>query len=260
MPLTDTHCHLQDLRYGDTLPKVLTKARGVGVTGFVCCGSSEDDWENVLGLASQEKDIVPMLGLHPWYIDKALLGWEKRLENLLKTSYIGLGECGLDFAIPEASENKEEQITILKTQWRMALELNRPLSLHCRKAFEAMFEIAGALGMPNPGAVIHAFSGSAEQAKIAVQYGFYLSFSCSLMNLSNKRARKAILAVPLEKLMLETDSPDISPTKGTLNEPANLAHLFNVVAELLGISREVLEKLLQDNVNKVFGMSENFLF
>ena len=250
MPHTDTHCHLQDPRLAGTLPDLLTRARSVGVVRFVCCGSSETDWEDVLRLSKLETGVIPMLGLHPWYVGQAKPGWDARLFGLLRTSPAGVGECGLDFAIQDAA--REAQIAALETQWRMALELNRPLSLHCRKAFDAIFNLAGDLGLPNRGAVIHAFSGSAEQAGVAIRHGFHLSFACSLMNPKNKRARKAIMAVPLERLLLETDSPDIAPTHGTLNEPANLIHLFNAVAELLGIAPETLEKQLESNADYVF--------
>jgi TatD DNase family protein len=191
-----------------------------------------------------------MLGLHPWHVDKATHGWDRRLLDLLQTSSIGVGECGLDFTVSEA--NQDTQVAALETQWRIALELNRPLSLHCRKAFDSLFEMAKKLGLPQAGAVIHAFSGSAEQAACAIRQGFYLSFACSLMNPKNQRARKALKVVPIECLLLETDSPDISPTPGVNNEPANLVQLFCITAELLGEATETLEKQLQDNVDKVF--------
>jgi len=253
MPHTDTHCHLQDSRLAETLPDVLTRARSAGVVGFVCCGSSENDWDDVLSLAKRETGVIPMLGLHPWYVGQAKRGWDSRLLNLLRTSPAGVGECGLDFAIPDALQ--DAQTTALETQWRMALELNRPLSLHCRKAFDTIFKLTEDLGLPNQGAVIHAFSGSAEQAKIAIRHGFHLSFACSLMNPKNKRARKAVMTVPLERLLLETDSPDIAPTPGTLNEPANLIHLFNAVVELMGTAPETLEKQLENNATRVFCMA-----
>jgi TatD DNase family protein len=150
-------------------------------------------------------------------------------------------------------------MAVLMPQWQMALELNRPMSLHCRKAFDAMFGLANELGLPSKGAVIHAFSGSAEQAMVAIRHGFYISFCCSLMNPKNKRIRKALLSVPLERLLLETDSPDISPVKDQLNEPSNLAHLFKAVTELLETTPEKLEKQLQDNTGRVFGTLLNFV-
>jgi TatD DNase family protein len=253
MSYTDTHCHLQDSRFADALPDVLARAKRAGVTRFVCCGTVDSDWNNILQLANHEIGVIPMLGLHPWYIGETKPGWDRHLHHLLKDNPAGVGECGLDFAIPDT--NHESQITALEIQWRMAMELGRPLSLHCRKAFDAIFEIAKNYGLPSKGAVIHAFSGSVEQAKIAIQHGFYLSFACSLMNPKNKRARKAILAVPLERLLLETDSPDISPIPETFNEPANLVPLHNVAAELMNETLDNLAKQIQQNVVKIWELS-----
>jgi TatD DNase family protein len=250
MPYTDTHCHLQYSRLAETLPEVLARARKSGIARFVCCGSSETDWNDVLSLAARETDVIPMLGLHPWYISQAKPGWDTRLFNLLQTNTAGVGECGLDFAIPDA--DRDAQTTALETQWHMALKLNRPLSLHCRKAFDIIFNLAENLGLPTPGAVIHAFSGSSEQAKIAIRHGFYLSFACSLLNPTHKRVRSALMVVPPERLMLETDSPDIPPIPGTLNEPSNLVKLLKAVSELKGETTETLEKQLQENACKVF--------
>jgi len=252
MPYTDTHCHLQDPRLAETLIDVLARARKSGVDRFICCGSNETDWNDVLGLSKQETGVIPMLGLHPWYIDKAKPGWNLRLYDLLCANTAGVGECGLDFAIPDA--NLDAQINALEIQWRMALELKRPLSLHCRKAFDAIFKLAENYGLPSPGAVIHAFSGSPEQARIAIQHGFYLSFACSLLNPNHKRVRRALMTVPLERLMLETDSPDIPPTPQILNEPANVVHLSNTVSELRGETPEILEKQLQHNADRVFSI------
>jgi TatD DNase family protein len=250
MSYIDTHCHLQDSRFDGTLPDVLARARQAGVAKFVCCGSVDTDWGNVLRLANHEAGVIPMLGLHPWYVGEAKPGWDRHLLHLLKDGPAGVGECGLDFAIPDA--NHETQITALEIQWRMALELGKPLSLHCRKAFDAIFEIAKNHGLPSKGAVIHAFSGSAEQAEIAVRHGFYLSFACSLMNPKNKRARKAILTVPLERLLLETDSPDISPVPGTFNEPTNLVPLYSAAAKLKNETLENLVAQIHGNVEKIF--------
>ena len=251
MHLIDSHCHLHDPRLAGVLPDVLARARSVGVDRFVCCGTSEADWESVLNMAAQVKGVMPMLGLHPWYVSDAKQGWDARLLHLLETIPAGVGECGLDFAVPDA--NRDAQLAALETQWQISRELNRPLSLHCRKAFDDIFALAENCGLPPHGALIHAFSGSKEQAKIAIQHGFYLSFACSLMNPKNKRARSAIMTVPFDRLLLETDSPDISPIPGGLNEPANMAPLVNAAAELLGEKQVHLKNILQNNANKLFG-------
>ena len=250
--LTDSHCHLQHPLFKGILPKIMVKARGAGVTRFICCATSELDWDDVLALAKQEEGVIPMLGQHPWYLGKSKPGWDARLFDSLQTVSAGVGECGLDFAIEDA--DREAQLAALEPQWRTAVNLGRPMSLHCRKAFDTLFELSKKLGMPSCGAVIHAFSGSAEQAVVAAQRGFYISFACSLMNPNSKRARKAILATPQDRLLLETDSPDIPPTPGTVNEPANLAQLLNCAAELRGQAADELARQIGRNADRVFGM------
>jgi len=248
--LTDSHCHLQHPLFESVLPDLMARARNAGVTRFVCCATSELDWGNVLALAKQEAGVIPMLGQHPWYLGRSKSGWDTKLFDLLQEKSAGIGECGLDFAIEDA--DRGAQMAALEPQWRMAVKLNRPMSLHCRKAFDAMFELSNKLGMPNCGVVIHAFSGSAEQAIMATQRGFYISFACSLMNPNNKRVRKAILATPQDRLLLETDSPDIPLTPNTVNEPANLAQLLNCAAELRGEAADELAGQIERNADSVF--------
>jgi TatD DNase family protein len=225
----------------------------LGVGRFVCGGSSEADWGNVLDLAVRETGVIPMLGLHPWYVGEAARDWDARLRVLLQGSPAGVGECGLDFALSNA--DRGAQTMALEAQWQMAIALGRPLSLHCRKAFDAILALAEKFGLPSKGAVIHAFSGSREQADAAIRRGFYISFACSLLNPNSKRARSAIAAVPPERLMLETDSPDIPPDPGVLNEPANLPRLLCAAAELRGETPEALMKQLQNNADRVFPSS-----
>jgi len=248
---TDSHCHLQHPLFNSVLPGVMARAKGAGLTRFVCCATSELDWEAVLRLAKQEMGVVPMLGQHPWYLGRATPGWEARLFGLLHNVPAGIGECGLDFA--KQGADRTAQLEALEPQWRIAVTLGRPMSLHCRKAFDALFDFSKRLGTPRCGAVIHAFSGSAEQAAEAVQRGFYLSFACSLMNPKNKRVRKAFMAAPLERLLLETDSPDIPSTPGTVNEPANLAELLKCAAELRGEDMDEFARQIERNADGVFG-------
>jgi len=249
--LTDTHCHLQHPFFEGMLPNVMARARGAGVTGFVCCATSELDWDSVLTVAKLHEGVIPMLGQHPWYLGRATSGWEDRLFDALQGASAGVGECGLDFAIEDA--DRDAQLAALEPQWAIAVKLDRPMSLHCRKAFDAIFEFADRLGMPSRGAVIHAFSGSAEQAKMAAQHGFYLSFACSLMNPNNKRVKKAFLATPTDRMLLETDSPDIPPIPSTVNEPANIAELLKYAAMLREEAEDELERQTQANAYRVFG-------
>ncbi|HNX94498.1 MAG TPA: TatD family hydrolase [Holophaga sp.] len=261
MRLFDSHCHLQDERLRDALPSVLVRARAVGVEGFVCCATREDDWEAVQTLAEVQPEVVPLLGLHPWYLAAgARSGWLQRLEGALRAQRdrgpCGVGECGLDFALEDC--HREAQEAAFRDQLALACRLDLPISIHCRKAFDALAHIAADLGLPRRGAVIHAFSGSAESVRALQALGFHFGFGCSLANPGNKRAAKALKAIASDRLLLETDSPDMAPRSvpgfetATLNEPANIVLALRAAAQLRGEDVDVLAEGCVERTRKIF--------
>lgn len=251
----DTHCHLQNPRFAEGLESVLTRARAAGVTGFVCCGTREEDWNAVLELAAHHADIVPMLGLHPWFVGEAREGWRNRLEDLFRTSQpFGVGECGLDFALPEADRATQE--TAFRAQLRLAVALDRPLSIHCRRAWERLITLAREEGLPAAGAVIHAYSGSAEVAHELQALGFHLAFGASLLSPENRRAAKAVVAVDADRLLFETDAPDMAPLGWEAdrpNEPANIMAVAQAAARLRGEDAATLAARVHIQSLRLFG-------
>lgn len=258
MELFDTHCHLQDERYGAGVEGVIQRAREAGISRLVCCGTREEDWARVLELASRHTCIVPLLGLHPWFVGEARQGWPERLEEVARRHAIGIGECGLDFALENPDRAGQE--TAFAAQVRLARALDRPLSIHCRQAWESLIRICREEGLPRRGAVVHAFSGSPEVAVQLQDLGFSLAFGCSLANPANKRTPKALLAVREDRLLLETDSPDIPPRHlpewppDGLNEPRYLVLVLETASRILGEDPESLGRRLFKNANEVFGM------
>jgi len=252
----DTHCHLQDPRFGDDLDAVLSRAHQGGVTHMVCCGTQEGDWDAVLELARRYDGILPMLGLHPWFAHEASPGWLERLKDLARNERIGIGECGLDFAIE--NPDRELQESAFRDQLRLARETDRPLSIHCRRAWERLAALAREEGLPKVGAVVHAFSGSAEVARELQTLGFHLSFSCSLANPGNSRGAKAATAVDKERILFETDAPDIPPRylpgfeAGVLNEPANIHLVAEAAARLRGSDLESTAAQAYKNSERIF--------
>lgn len=255
-PLWDTHCHLQDGRFGAGIGPVLERSRAAGVLRWVCCGTSEQDWAPVLALAALEPGVVPALGLHPWYVAEAETGWELRLEALLRASGAAVGECGLDFVLPEA--DREAQERALRHQWRLALALDRPLTLHCRKAFHRLAALALEEGMPRRGAVVHAWSGSPAQLEELQAVGFSFGFGASLGHPENRRGPDCVRAARPDRLHLETDSPDLAPRylpdwpTERLNEPSTLPLVLEAMARHRGVSPEVLAPVLAANAARVF--------
>lgn len=250
-PFFDTHCHMQDSRFGTELGGVLDRACQQGVTHMVCCSTREEDWERVLDLSRQHTAILPMLGLHPWYAHEAQPGWLERLETLLQNKPAGLGECGLDFALNNPDRPLQE--AVFRRQLRLAVKLNRPLSIHCRRAWEPLATLAREEGLPPAGAVVHAFSGSAEVARELQALGFHLSFSCSLANPANHRGAKAVQAAAEDRLLFETDAPDLPPIPGTINEPANIHLVIEAAARVRGTDLEATATLAYRNSERIFG-------
>jgi TatD DNase family protein len=253
----DTHTHLQDGRYGDGLDAAIDRALAAGVRHMAACGTSEGDWPAVLALAERRSCVVPLLGLHPWFIQEAGPQWFHRLARLAEAHAVGIGECGLDFA--EEGLDREAQEAVFRAQLQLARDLDRPLSIHCRRAWERLEALAVEVGLPQAGAVVHAFSGSAEVALRLQRLGFHISFACSLANPANKRVAKAVVAVALDRLLLETDSPDIPPRhlpeyrEGRLNEPANIRLVAEAAARLRGQQEAVLAEETTRNARAVFG-------
>ena len=236
MLLFDAHCHLQDERLAARLPEVLSRAERSGVRRMLCCGCHERNWDAVLSLAQAHPEIVPSFGIHPWYMDGRTDGWMETLKRFLAGQPSGVGEIGLDHAVNPRVDEEQESVFI--AQLRLARRLQRPVSLHCRKAWERLLKILSQEGGVGWGGLIHSYSGSAELVKPLEEMGLYISFSGAITRFGNKRGRRALAAVSPGRLLIETDSPDLPPigAAGAVNEPANLALVASGVANILGRS------------------------
>lgn len=256
MPFMDVHCHLQDPRLAGDMTGVLARARRAGVEAIGVCGTCESDWERVLDLARNHSCVVPMLGLHPWCVKEAQPGWEGRLESRLRESGAGLGECGLDFV--EDGCDREAQEAALCVQLRLARALEVPLAVHCRKAWDSLRRLVRAEGLPAAGALLHAFGGSAEIAREMQALGFSLSFGCSIADPMQRRAAQVLPVVRPERLLFETDAPDLPPRhldgwpEDAPNEPALLPLVAEAAGRLRGESPERVAGLALDNARKMF--------
>lgn len=256
MPVVDAHAHLQDPRLRVDLAGVMARARAAGVCAVVSCGTQETDWVDVLDLAKEDPGIVPMLGLHPWYVTLALPGWAQRLGDALVRSGAGVGECGLDFAVEEGDPSAQEMA--FRSQLRLARELDLPLSIHCRKAWERLLSIVKEEGLPAAGAMVHSFGGSAEMAVELQKIGFHLSFSCVIANPAQRKAAKVLPAVRPDRLLLESDAPDLPPrhlegwNPDAPNEPAQVPLVAEAAARLRGESLERTLELAFANSQQYF--------
>jgi TatD DNase family protein len=249
----DSHCHLQDDRLKDRINEVVGRAREVGVLHMLCCGTQESDWDAVADLAKTYPEIVPAFGLHPWFVGTRSASWIERLETLLN-AYPGaaLGEIGLDHALDQ--RNDAEQAEVFVAQLELARTLRRPVSMHCRRAWGEMVRIlTQQCGLPDGGA-IHSFSGSPDLIAQCERLHVSLSFSGSITHDRNKRGALAAAAVSPDRLLIETDSPDIPPAgvgEGS-NEPAMVVRVAQRLAEIRGSTAEKIAEQTCSNAMRLF--------
>jgi TatD DNase family protein len=251
--LFDSHCHLQDSRIFSDIEQVVARAERAGVTGMLCCGSCEDDWEAVLDIARRFKTVVPALGIHPWYASERTGRWKERLEELLVSdNRIAVGEIGLDHALGDRDDADQEHL--FREQLYIAKTFQRPVSIHCRKAWGALMEIFRSDPSLADRSVIHSYSGPVELIGELQGYRVSLSFSGSITRSSNRRGRSAVAAVAPENILIETDAPDIVPAGHTEpNEPAALPAIAETAAQIRGCTTDEIGELTAGNALALFG-------
>lgn len=233
MQFIDTHIHLQDYKQ-KCATDIIEEMSEFGVQKLLCVSATEEDWEKVAILAqTNPQKVVPAFGLHPWYLEKRSAIWLSTLENMLQQFPNALvGECGLDkLKNPEAEPQREVFIKHIE----LAKKFRRPLLIHAVKSFVWLDELWDK--MPQK-FVLHSFGGSAEQAKIAVKYGAYFSFSGGL--LKSKKTLSALNVIPNDKILLETDGPYQALVKDKESGIEDLPQILKVIAEE---KKENMEKL-----------------
>lgn len=251
--LVDAHCHLTgSLLSEDLLADTLDRARAEGVSGFIAVGTDLEDSRRALALAQSIPGIQASLGLHPHearFWDAAL---EAGLEALLGDGNARfVGETGLDWHYDHSPRDQQE--AAFRGQIRLARRLRKPLMIHTRSAPEATLRILAEEAAGEVGGIIHCFSEDRPFAERALELGFYLSFS-GIVSFKNARAVREVAAwAPLDRILVETDSPYLSPVplRGKRCEPAYVVHTARAVAELRRMPLEELALATAENTRRL---------
>lgn len=256
---TDAHNHLQDPRLGDPGP-VIAAMKLSGVSRCVVNATREADWAAVENLARANPGfILPAFGIHPWQAHTAGAGWKETLAALLeKHPLASIGECGLDQWIVDPP--LEIQRPVFLGQVRLARAMDRPLSIHCLKAWGALFD-AFAETPPPPRFLMHSFGGSIETARRLIPLGAYFSFSGHFLHPRKSAVLDVFRKLPHDRILLETDAPDMLPPPEAitrrlpenLNHPANLPAIGQALAAALAMTPEALATLTRENARRCFG-------
>lgn len=249
--LYDTHCHIDFQAFDEDREQVLAAAAEAGVERFMVPGVSAEQWPRLQQLVNQFSSWRFALGLHPWFIQQHNLNHLEELEQALDTPHERLravGEVGLD----ATCDNSELQRELFIEQLKLAKSYRLPVIIHHRKTLETTHPLVKQYG-PEQG-VIHAFSGSYEQAMKFVDCGYKLGIGGVITYTRAQKTRQAIAKVPLSALVLETDSPDmpICGHQGERNEPARIAKVLDVLAELREVDKDSLSEALWKNSCELF--------
>ncbi|UTW05435.1 TatD family hydrolase [Amphritea atlantica] len=243
MQLIDTHCHLDFPALADDIGTVLKRARDKGVARFVVPGVSEPHWSRLLALCAAHSGLYPALGLHPCFehpdAENDLCRLKLELQN--RSDLVAVGEIGLDLFIPQAE--LQQQLDILLPQLRLAKQFAKPVLLHVRKAHDQMLKQLRQVKLERAG-LVHAFSGSEQQAREYLKLGFRLGIGGAVTYDRATRLRRLVAELPLESFVLETDSPDMPLLgyQGQVNYPERVAKVAAVVAKL---RQQPLEEVIE---------------
>ena len=250
----DAHNHLHDPRLGRDPASLVREMRDAGITGCVPNATCEGDWNDVATLAERFPDfIIPSFGIHPWKADTVGHGWQEKLHAILhRFPLAGIGECGLDTWIQLPHLNI--QIPVFLEHLRIARETGRSLTIHCLKAWGPLFSCL-AQEPPPPRFLMHSFGGSIETAHRLIPLGAYFSFSGYFLHERKHAARTVFRTLPIDRVLLETDAPDMTPPPefisipepANINHPANLASIGNGLADLLDMPAHLLARQLEKN-------------
>ena len=255
MYLVDTHCHIYDHQFSLDRNEAIQRAREAGVGMMLLPNVDASTIAPMLELHEQFPDCTRvMMGLQPEEVKedyKAVLGlMEKELERGI---YVGVGEIGLDFYWDVSFE--KEQLDAFETQLEWAKQLNLPLSIHCRNAFDKMVRILEHKQDGGLRGIMHCFTGTEEEAKVYLDLGFHLGLG-GVTTYKNCGVKDFLPRLPLNRIVLETDAPYLAPVpcRGKRNEPAFLVHTAKRIAEILQIQVEELAEITTANANRLFAL------
>lgn len=271
MKIVDTHTHLDGEEFDEDRSEVILRAKEAGVGMVFLPAIDVKTSEAVLKLSHEYPGYAyPMVGLHP---EEVKADWKEQLKKIeaildehltavdglngikYKSDYIAIGEIGLDFYW--SREFEKEQLEAFEKQVEWSYETGLPLMIHCRKAQNEMLHILRKWKDKLPGGVFHCFTGNQQEAKALLEYDNFVLGIGGVSTFKSSHLREDLpAAVPLERIVLETDSPYMAPVpyRGKRNESAFVVQVMKTLATAYGVSEEEVAKVTNQNVERVFGV------
>jgi len=250
--MIDTHCHLTDPRLFAQLDAVLKRAADAGVDRVVTIGTDIEDAMAAIEVCERKANVRCAVGIHPNYSADARVEDVAKLRELQKhRSVVALGEMGLDYHYDRAEPAHQRQI--FEAQLQLASEVDRPVVIHCREAVDDTLAVMKSFA--NVPGVFHCFTGTRDEARKILDAGYWLGFTGVITFKKNDELRDIVAMTPIDRLLVETDAPYLSPEpvrNVKTNEPAFVAHTARVAAQVKGLAYEEFDRVATENALRFY--------
>ncbi len=257
--LIDTHAHLNFQTFENDFKEVIKFSQDEGIEKIINVGADLDSSKRAVEIAQNHDCCYAAVGIHPHHADKLEKDWEEKLEKLANNpKVVAIGECGMDYHPYQHGgiTNPQIQKEVFVQQLNLAYKLNLPVVLHCRDAHEDLLKIIepSVIDHPSLVGVCHCFSGDENFLKAILKLGFYVGFDGNLTFKNAKSLQEIAKITPLERILLETDSPYLSPEpyRGLRNTPANVKIIAEFLARLTKVPFDEVCQTTSENAQKVF--------
>ncbi len=251
--LVDSHSHLDAAEFDDDRPAVLARAAAAGVARHILCATDMHQWTKMHSVCAGAPGLHAAYGLHPTFLSLHRPEHIERLrERLSRERPVAVGECGLDYFVEGL--DRGAQMDYFGAQLRLAREFDLPVVIHARRAVDAVIAAIRRIGGLR--GVVHSFPGSRQQADQLFEQGFMLGFGGPVTYERAQRLRRLVVEIPLEWMLLETDSPDQPDAgiRGQRNEPARLLQVLRTIAELREADPAAIAAATSANAERLFGL------
>ncbi|MGP1360837.1 MAG: TatD family hydrolase [Candidatus Fimenecus sp.] len=249
----DTHAHYDDKAFDEDRDELLTSLKEQRVSGIITCGVNLETSKKSVELSEKYDFVYAAVGFHGLNTDDLIENYIDEIKALVRQNkkVVAIGECGLDYYY--SKEKKDLQIKIFTEQVRLAKELDLPIIVHDR---EAHFDIMNILKAYRPSGVIHCFTGSIEMMREAVKIGMYIGLGGAVTFKNSKKPKEVAKEVPIERLLLETDAPYMTPVpfRGKRNNSAYITYVADEISAIRSMKKETLLSETEKNARRLFNI------
>jgi TatD DNase family protein len=253
--MIDSHCHLDHEPLLENLNDIIKRSKEVGITKLLTICTTLDSFERIKSIIKKDKMIYGTYGIHPHETQKDQIKKETIIRSINNNCrIIGIGETGLDFYYNHS--NRDRQIDSFKAHIEASIELNKPLIIHSREAEKETFDILNSYKSTDLKILMHCFTGSLEFSKKLIEIGAFFSASGIITFKNSTDLQETFKSIPLEKLLIETDSPFLAPMpmRGKKNEPSFIKYTLEKLSFLKEITEEKMSIITTDNFDRLFNL------